>query len=173
MSITGLFKGNRSRFETLVRAHSGDLYRFAYWLCRDRFVAEDLVQETFSRAWKGWQALRDERAVKSWLFSILRNEHARLYERKRVEIEEVELDELTIGVESTVQLSLEMREALQALPEGYRAPLLLQVLGGFSCAEIGGMLELNEAAVMKRVSRARNTLRRLMGPEKHSMERTG
>ncbi|MBI2313104.1 MAG: sigma-70 family RNA polymerase sigma factor [Betaproteobacteria bacterium] len=171
MGITRLLEGNRSQFETMVRAHSGDLYRFAYWLCRDRFVAEDLVQETYSRAWKSWQSLRDEKAIKHWLFSILRNEHARLYERKRVEIEDVDLEDLPIAVESSVQFSLEMREALQSLPEGYREPLLLQVVGGFSCAEIGQMLELSEQVIMKRVSRARNAMRKLMEPEKRSMER--
>lgn len=171
MGLIRLLEGNRSQFETVVRAHSGDLYRFAYWLCRDRFVAEDLVQETYSRAWKNWQSLRDDKAIKHWLFSILRNEHARLYERKRVEIEDVDLDELPIAVESRVQLSLEMREALQSLPEDYREPLLLQVLGGFSCAEIGQMLELSEQVVMKRVSRARNALRKLMEPERCSTER--
>ena len=40
----------REEFEQAVRAYSADLYRFAYWLCRDRHVAEDLVQETFLRA---------------------------------------------------------------------------------------------------------------------------
>ncbi|MCK7500643.1 MAG: sigma-70 family RNA polymerase sigma factor [Comamonadaceae bacterium] len=63
-------------FESMVRAYSRDLYRFAWWLCRDRAQAEDLVQETFARAWKAWHTLRDERAVKGWLFAILRNEHA-------------------------------------------------------------------------------------------------
>lgn len=161
-----LLAGRQSRFETMVRAHGGDLYRFAYWLCRDRFVAEDLVQETFARAWKFWQSLRDDKAVKHWLFSILRNEHARLYERKRIEIEDQELDELMVAERTDVQASLEMGEALHALPETYREPLLLQVLGGFSCAEIAGMLSLSEAAVMTRLTRARKALRGLVEPER-------
>ena len=73
-----MFAVKHSGFESLVRAYSSELYRYAYWLCRDRFTAEDLVQETFARAWKSWDDLRDDKAAKSWLYTILRNEHARL-----------------------------------------------------------------------------------------------
>lgn len=153
------------RFETLVRAHRSDLYRYAYWLCRDRFLAEDLVQETFGRAWKAWDSLRDEKAMKGWLFSILHNEHARLYEKKRLDTEELEVDQVMADDELGVDGALSMRQALEGLHETYREPLLLQVLGGFSCAEIGEMLSLNEAAVMTRVSRARKALRELFEQE--------
>ena len=78
-----MFNSAQRRFEQTVRAYSADLYRYAYWLCRDRFVAEDLVQESFTRAWNNWESLKDAGAVKSWLITILRREHARLYERKQ------------------------------------------------------------------------------------------
>src|SRR5689334_10280361 len=81
-----MFDSKARRFEGLVRAYSAELYRYGYWLCRDRFTAQDLVQETFARAWKGWGALKDEKAVRNWLYTILRNEHARLYERKQLDI---------------------------------------------------------------------------------------
>lgn len=149
-------------FEILVRAHSGELYRFAYWLCRDRSLAEDLVQETFARAFKGWTGLRDDKAVRAWLYVILRHEHARLFEKKTVEIDPVDLDDINIGIDANTQQALEMEEALRALPDGYREPLLLQVLGGFTCREIGQILDLPEAAVMTRLSRARKALRRLV-----------
>jgi RNA polymerase sigma-70 factor, ECF subfamily len=55
---------------------------------------------------------------------------------------------------------LEMSEALHALPASYREPLLLQVLGGFSCEEIAKLMDLTPGAVMTRLSRARLTLRR-------------
>jgi RNA polymerase sigma-70 factor, ECF subfamily len=159
-----LFHGRESRFESMVRAYSADLYRFAYWLCRDRPLAEDLVQEGFARAWKSWDSLQDEGAVKAWLFTILRREHARLYERKQFELEELELDELmACGTDGIGQL--EMREALFKLPATYREPLMLQTLGGFSGREIGAILEINEAAVMTRLTRARQALRKLIEPE--------
>ncbi len=152
----------RQAFETLVRAHAPDLYRYAYWLCRDRFLAEDLVQETFARAWKAWDNLRREEAGKAWLFSILHHEHARLYEKKRLETEALDPEDVLAGVERDMEAGISLRDALERLPEGYREPLLLQVLGGFSCAEIGALLALSEANVMQRVSRARKALRGLL-----------
>ena len=68
--------GNRQQqFEGLVRAHSGELYRYAYWLCGQDALAQDLVQETFLRAWRSLDALRDDVAAKAWLATILRREH--------------------------------------------------------------------------------------------------
>lgn len=159
-----MFEGKRIRFEALVRAYSAELYRYAYWLCRDRFTAEDLVQETFARAWGSLAALRDEHAAKSWLYTILRNEHARLFERKHLPIaDDQDLDSIADQRLGNAHDALEMREALHALPRTYRDPLLLQVLGGFTCEEIASMMELSAGAVMTRLSRARLALRRTPG----------
>jgi RNA polymerase sigma-70 factor (ECF subfamily) len=49
------------RYEALVRALHADLYRYAYWLCHEKQVAEDLVQETFLRAWRALDSLKDEK----------------------------------------------------------------------------------------------------------------
>ena len=160
-----MFQDTNARFETLVRAYSAELYRYGYWLCRDRFVAEDLVQETFARAWNARTTLRDDQAVKSWLYTILRNEHARLYERKRLDMQEVEdFDALEDVRLRSVCAELEMRQALHALPESYREPLLLQVIGGFSCEEIAKMMNLTPGAVMTRLTRARQALRKMVAP---------
>ncbi len=160
-----LFQKTQSSFETMVHAHSSDLYRFAYWLCRDRGVAEDLVQESFARAWANWQDVRDEKAAKGWLLTILHHEYARLFEKKRVEISDDDLNDLMVAAETDVLGELEMRDALWKLPEGYREPLLLQVLGGFTCAEIAAMVNLSEANVMQRLTRARQALRKMMEPD--------
>ena len=161
-----LFESKESKFESLVRAYSTELFRYAYWLCRDRFVAEDVVQETFARAWQRLETLRDARAAKAWLYTIVRNEHARLYEKKRPEIDDgQELDEIIDAGSGTVFDEVEMREALATLPQSYRDPLLLQVLGGFSCAEIGSMMEISEGAVMTRLTRARIALRKIVAGE--------
>lgn len=152
---------NRTRFEAVVHAYSADLYRYAYWLCRDRFTAEDLVQETFARAWTNLSTLRDDSATKSWLYTILRNEHARLWERKHLAMDdEQDLDTLADQRLGGIPEAYEMREALHALPPTYREPLLLQVLGGFTCEEIAEMMNLSTGAVMTRLSRARLALRR-------------
>ena len=156
-----MFDTKKSGFESLVRAYSAELYRYGYWLCRDRCVAEDLVQETFARAWGARSSLRDDRAAKSWLYTILRHEHARLYERKRLDIDDgQDLDALEDQRLRSVSADLEMRQALHALPDTYREPLLLQVIGGFSCEEIANMMEISPGAVMTRLTRARQVLRR-------------
>ena len=159
-----MFEGKRTRFEALVRAYSTELYRYAYWLCRDRFTAEDLVQETFARAWGNLGSLREEHAAKAWLYTILRNEHARLHERMRLPlVDDHDLDSIVDHRLGGMHAALEMREALHALPAAYREALLLQVLGGFSCEEIAQMMQLSTGAVMTRLSRARLALRRQPG----------
>jgi RNA polymerase sigma-70 factor (ECF subfamily) len=155
----------------MVHAYAADLFRFAYWKCRDRALAEDLVQETYARAWAAWRDLRDEKAAKHWLFTILHREHARLYERKRVEIDERELENLMLAAEVEAQRSVELREAMWALPAPYREPLVLQVLGGFACSEIAQMLDLSEAAVTQRISRARRALKKQLEAEQARWER--
>ena len=160
-----LFQKTQSSFEAMVHAHSSDLYRFAYWLCRDRGVAEDLVQEAFTRAWANWKDVRDEKSAKGWLLTILHHEHARLFEKKRVEISDEDLNDLVVAAEIDVLGELEMRDALWKLPEGFREPLLLQVLGGFTCAEIATMVNLSEMNVMQRLTRARTALRKMMAPD--------
>jgi len=159
-----MFAFRQSSFEAMVRAYAADLYRFAYWLCRDRATAEDLVQETFRRAWQHWPSLRAERAARAWLLTTLRREHARLYERYRPASVEATEEELARLAEDSVTRAVEMRDALARLPAGYREPLLLQVLFGFSAAEIAQMLTLTEGAVLTRLSRARLALRRLLDP---------
>ncbi len=149
----------RESFEQAVRAYSADLYRFAFWLCRDRHVAEDLVQEACVRAWKSWQELRDLAQAKAWLMTIVRNEHARHHSRKRNETNLDEVDENQLPSMPSFEGRLETAQVLARLPETYREPLLLQVLGGFTCAEIAGILGTSEGAIMTRLTRARQALR--------------
>ena len=145
-------------FERTVRAWGADLYRFAYSLCRDRFGAEDVVQEALSRAWKSWEGLREPAAMKAWLFTIVRNEYARTFARKRPEIVDTDVYELDVP-DLGARVGSDADAMLAALPVAYREPLVLQVLGGFSCKEIAGMLDTTEGAVMTRLCRARQALR--------------
>ena len=156
------------RYEALVKALHADLYRYAYWLCHDKHIAEDLVQETFLRAWRALDSLKDEKAAKSWLITILRRENARRFERKRFEMNEYE--EATIVDASAISNDQEienqwLRDKIAKMPEEYREPLVLQVLGGFSGEEIAKMLSLNKNTVMTRLFRARNQLKEAVDGE--------
>ena len=62
----------RARFQALCHALRPDLLRFAFWLSRDRALAEDVVQESLLRAWKAQGDLQDEIAAKPWLLTIVR-----------------------------------------------------------------------------------------------------
>jgi len=153
------------QFDALVRAHNADLYRYAYWLCGDSSLAQDLAQETFLRAWRSLDALREPDAAKAWLITILRREHARLYERKRLEttdIGELELDDRDSLTPEQLGEDSIVRAAMLQLEPKYREPLLLQVLGGFSCDEIARELGLGAAAVMTQLFRARQKLKNLL-----------
>lgn len=154
-----LISSGRAEFEQAVRAYGADLYRFAYWLCRDRHAAEDLVQEACLRAWRSWNELRELAQAKAWLMTIVRNEYVRGVSRKRHETSLDEIDEAQVPSMPSFEAGLETAQVVAMLPLAYREPLLLQVLGGFSCAEIGGMLGISAGAVMTRLTRARQALR--------------
>jgi RNA polymerase sigma-70 factor (ECF subfamily) len=141
----------RQTFEHMVRAYAAELYRFAYWQCKERGLAEDLVQETFPRAWKSRGQLQDLDAIKPWLYRILRNEHARLYERKRLPTEDCDIENLMLADPADLERDLGVREQLTLLAPRYLEPLLMQVLGGFSCAEIAHSMSIGEQAVMQRL----------------------
>ena len=145
-----------------MREHAAALFRYAYWLARDRHQAEDVVQEALIRGWRAFPRLRERAAAKAWLFSIVRNEHLRAAGRGPQATEL--LEEADVPDESEASASLEMREALTALPPSYAEPLALQVLGGFSCGEIAAMIGTTEGAIMTRLTRARQALRRMIAP---------
>jgi RNA polymerase sigma-70 factor (ECF subfamily) len=168
--MKGLGDGNqkRARFQALCQSLRPDLLRFAFWLSRDRALAEDVVQETLLRAWKAQDSLLEEEAAKPWFLTIIRREYARTFERKRfvtVDVEElVAREEPMLAAEDDPQLT-EMRAALFKLPADYREPLVLQVLLGYTTAEIAAELGLSNAAVLTRLFRARNQLRTLCGED--------
>ena len=154
----------RTEFDTLVNALSADLYRYALNLCHNPDTAEDLVQETFLRGWRSRADLRDTKAAKAWLCTILRNEHARLYERQRPDARDPQhLPDVAVRGYDTSAEAFALRRAMARLEPDYRDPLLLQVIGGFSCNEIGSMLGLNTNTVLTRLFRARKTLREQLG----------
>lgn len=148
-----------------MHAYASDLYRYAVWLGNSPETAEDLVQETFMRAWKALDSLRDPRAARGWLVTILRREHARRFQGSRGEgmkVDDLDPERFAAFADADRADVLTLRRALAELPADDREPLLLQVLGGYSCGEIGDMLGLKAGAVMTRLSRTRHTLRRCL-----------
>jgi RNA polymerase sigma-70 factor (ECF subfamily) len=158
--LTGTTK--QQRYESLVDALYQDVYRYAYWICKSQPLAEDLVQETFLRAWRSLDSLQNDKAAKAWLFTILRRENARLYERYQpdlVDVDEQPLAETKIDEPDEAMERELLHNAIGQLESEYREPLLLQVVGGFSGKEIADILELNSNTVMTRLFRARSKLK--------------
>src|SRR5271170_5233951 len=154
------------RFEGLCARYRPDVFRFALWLARDGAIAEDVVQETFMRAWRAIDSLADPDAARPWLLAIARREHARLYERKRHAT--VALDDL-IATEDLALASVPSEDhsdvgaAISSLDPHYREPLVLQALMGYSTDEIASHLGLTRSAVLSRLHRARQKLRVALG----------
>ena len=165
--------GRQKRFEALVKAYSSDLYRFGYWLCSDHSIADDLVQETFLRAWKALDKLEDEKKAKSWLITILRRENARRFERKRfdlVDIEDMSIEDVhSPGPEQNMEQQ-QLHRAILHLESDYREPLLLQSIGGFKTSEIAQILKLNLNTVNTRLFRARDKLKKLYVKNNNSLK---
>jgi RNA polymerase sigma-70 factor (ECF subfamily) len=152
----------QARFDELASAYGADLYRFAMWICGDDALAKDLVQETYLRAWKALDKLQDIGAAKSWLITILRREYARTFERKVPKFTDVDAvvvpDDNEPEPDDRVEIDLLRRSILTLAPK-YREPLLLQVVMGYSCAEISRELGVSKSAVMTQLFRAREQLK--------------
>ena len=157
-------RSREQRFNELIAVHMDDLFRFAYWLSGNRVVAEDLVQDTLIRAWKSIDQLKDTKATKSWLLTIVRRENARHFGRRRPQASETPTEDLA-AERSDYDTSTEafvLRRALDRLPPEYREPLLMQVVYGYSQREIANQLGISNAGAGTRLFRAREKMRALL-----------
>lgn len=152
----------QQRYDNLVKTLHADIFRYAFWLCGERQRAEDITQETFLRAWRALDTLKDDNAAKAWLFTILRHENARQFERKQFDYADVAEDSLEDPLKETAEAQTEqywLRRHIAQLDIEYREPLLLQLIAGFSGEEIAQLLQLNHNTVMTRLFRAKNQLK--------------
>ena len=153
---------NSLNTEQWVEVHGDYLYNFAYSRVHSKEVAEDLVQETFLRAWRALDSLKDVGASKSWLITILRREYARTFERKVPKFTDVDkvvvVDKVNLEPDERTEREL-LRQGIMKLEPKYREPLLLQVVFGHSCAEISEQLGIGKSAVMTQLFRAREKLK--------------
>lgn len=164
LSVTGSVPAAdaRLRFEQLCAVHRADVFRFLFWLCRDRSLAEDVMQETLLRAWRSMDSLSDLSAARAWLLTIARRELARTFERKRLPTVDIDAvcaaEDESLGIEETHELQ-DVRRAILELDDTHREPLVMQVLLGYTTEEIAQALEISVPAVLTRLCRARQQLR--------------
>jgi RNA polymerase sigma-70 factor (ECF subfamily) len=161
----------RARFEAQVLPHLDAAYRFARWLCRAPDEVDDIVQEAFLRAYRGFETLRGG-DVKAWLLTIVRNCHATAA-RQRQRRATVPLPEegeeamqsalVTTADPESVSAAADEGRALArliaALPQEQREVVLLRELEDMSYREIATVTEVPIGTVMSRLARARAALR--------------
>jgi RNA polymerase sigma-70 factor (ECF subfamily) len=146
------------------------LYNFAHWLTQDRQEAEDLVQETYVKALKGFPSFQPGTNFRAWIYRILRNtfltSRTGLKSAASVPLESDDKDETLPASNDTPETILLQRsdqqlvqEALTRLPVPYREVLLLCEFEEMSYQEISATLAIPMGTVMSRLSRARRALR--------------
>ena len=156
-------------FEELAMPLFDQLYNFARWLTRDRSDAEDLVQETYAKALRGFSSFHAGTNFRAWMYRILRNTYltsrGRLSATMTVPLDPEEDDsELPIEVETPEVFLIErtnwrlLRDAIEELPVHSREILLLCDLEEMSYREISEALSIPIGTVMSRLSRARRAL---------------
>lgn len=153
---------------TLER-HRERIYRFALGMLRAPSLAEDAVQETFLRAYRGIDSLRDPLALTTWLYRIatrvcidlIRNQSRATSSESETELDELEdLDSPPLHqVVERADMSSCVQVYIDGLSDGYRSVILMHDLEGLTSAEIASALGLTLATVKMRLHRARLRLR--------------
>lgn len=181
-SLTALREGDRAEFARVVEAYSDKIYRLALKMLRDEQDAEDILQETFIKAYNAFEDFKGESKISTWLYRIASNEALMFLRQKKdrqVALDaEVETDdgqtysptrlvdwcclpeEELVSSEAMAYLD----RAVEQLTDAMRVTFLLRDVEGLSTRETAEVLDISEAAVKTRLSRARLHLReRLSG----------
>ncbi|HUD55110.1 MAG TPA: sigma-70 family RNA polymerase sigma factor [Terracidiphilus sp.] len=163
--------GDFGSFEDLAMPHFARLYNLACWLTHDTTAAEDLVQETYMKALRGFSSFQQGTNFRAWMYRILRNtfltSKTGLKTAATVDIDdESSLEPATEETPESVLLARvkteTIQQALEALPVLFREIILLCDLEEMSYQEIGQALGIPMGTVMSRLSRARKAMRTLL-----------
>ena len=173
---------DQARFAELAMGHMGSLYSAALRMTRNPSDAEDLVQETYLKAYRSFGTFQDGTNLKAWLYKILTNTFINSYRARKRRPEQTELDEVEDlylyrrlgGLEAAAAgrsaedevldsfTDTEVKEALESLPETFRMSVLLADVEGFSYKEIAEILDVPIGTVMSRLHRGRKALQKAL-----------
>ena len=169
---------DQADFERDAMQYAPQLYSAALRMTRNSADAEDVVQETFLKAYRAYDSFEEGTNLKAWLYRILTNTYINKYRKQQRRPSEVELGELQdlylfrrLGESSGASYSAEKEaldqfvdtdiiEALESLPESFRMPVVLADVDGFSYKEIADILDIPIGTVMSRLHRGRKALQR-------------
>ena len=170
----------RERFERDVVPLLPNLYGAAMRMTRNPTDAEDLVQETYLRAYRGFAGFKEGTNLKAWLYRILTNSFINTYRKKQREPQIVDgpedVDEwylydklggrsVEVSAENEVLDRIpdtDVKAALESLPENFRIPVLLADVEGFAYKEIAEIMETPIGTVMSRLHRGRKALEKAL-----------
>ena len=170
----------RERFERDVLPLLPSLYGAAMRMTRNRSDAEDLVQETYLRAYRGFGGFQEGTNLKAWLYRILTNSYINTYRKKQREPQTVDgpedVDEWYLydrlggrSVEDSAEATVldtipdqAVKDAVESLPERFRLPVLLADVEGFSYKEIAEIMDTPIGTVMSRLHRGRKALEKAL-----------
>jgi RNA polymerase sigma-70 factor (ECF subfamily) len=156
-------EGDPDAFGELFRRHRDRMWAVALRTTRNRELASDCVQDAFISAFRRAGSYRGDAAVTTWLHRIVVNA---CLDRLRRDKPTSELPEHELAdrhdAESSVDTRLDVREALERLPEGQRMALILVDMHGLSVAEAAEVLEVAEGTVKSRCSRGRDAMAALL-----------
>jgi RNA polymerase sigma-70 factor (ECF subfamily) len=171
---------DRRQFAELAMPFMGPLYTAALRMTGQRADAEDLVQETYLRAYRGFEGFTEGTNLRAWLYRILTNTYINQYRAKQRRPEESDLDDVEdlylyrrIGAieqalagrsaeDELMDLFTddEVKAALDELPEGFRLAVYLADVEGFSYKEIAEILDVPIGTVMSRLHRGRKAMQK-------------
>ncbi len=171
---------DQQEFVKEAMQYAPQLYSAAVRMTRSRTDAEDLVQETYLRAYRGYANFTDGTNLRAWLFRILTNTFINSYRAKQRRVQETDLDDVEdlylykriSGVDVASRSAEdtlfelftddEVKNALEALPESFRMPVLLADVEDFSYKEIAEMLDIPIGTVMSRLHRGRKAMQKAL-----------
>jgi RNA polymerase sigma-70 factor, ECF subfamily len=172
---------DRARFSDMAMEYMPSLYTAALRMTRNRADAEDLVQETYLKAYRAFDTFSEGTNLRAWLYRILTNTYINSYraKRRRPEISDVEdvedlylyhrLSPTSDGSRRSAEEEVldgftddEVKGAIEALPDAFRIAVLLADVEGFSYKEIAEITDVPIGTVMSRIHRGRRALQKTL-----------
>ena len=171
---------DQATFADQAMEHMPSLYAAAMRMTRNRADAEDLVQETYLKAYRAYGGFQEGTNLRAWLYRILTNTFINIYRAKKRRPDESDLDDVEdlylyrrLGALEAAQAGrsaedevldsfneTEVKSALEALPEQFRMAVLLADVEGFQYKEIAEILDIPIGTVMSRLHRGRRSLQK-------------
>jgi RNA polymerase sigma-70 factor, ECF subfamily len=173
---------DRATFAEAAMEHMPSLYSAALRMTRNPADAEDLVQETYLKAYRAYDSFQEGTNLKAWLYKILTNTFINSYRARKRRPEQADVDDIEDlylfrrlgGLEASTAgrsaedevmdlfTDSEVKEAHESLPESFRMAVLLADVEGFSYKEIADIMDVPIGTVMSRLHRGRKALQRAL-----------